>query len=282
MATADEVREQQRSTWNRFSAGWGKWDHLVLPMLEPIGVEMVRMLSIRDGDGVMHLDVASGTGEPGLTIAAAMPRGRVVLTDLAGDMLEIAKQAAAARSIDNVDFRICSADDLPFPDKTFDSISCRFGLMFFPDLGRAIAEFHRVLKPGGRISASVWAEPAGNPWASIPMSVIASEIDLPAPQPDAPGLYRYAAPGVIGAAFSAAGLSAVVETDVRSALAVPSVEEYWAYMTEVVAPVVAALDRADEATRGRIAAAVIERMRAFVSDGGLQAPLHARCIVATK
>jgi ubiquinone/menaquinone biosynthesis C-methylase UbiE len=277
---AGQIRDQQRQTWDRFSAGWGKWDHLVLRMLAAVGEEMVHELQV--AADAHHLDVASGTGEPGLTIAAAAPQGRVVLTDLARGMLDFAEQNAARRGIRNVEVRECSADDLPFADATFDSISCRFGFMFFPDIPAAVNELKRVLRPGGKLCTAVWAEPEGNPWATVPMAAIATEIKLPPPSLDTPGLFRCATPGAIGGIFEAAGLRNVAETDVRSVLISASVEEYWQYVTEVVAPVVAGLSLLDAAARDRITAIVIDKVAGFAIDGQPRLPLHARCIVGTK
>jgi ubiquinone/menaquinone biosynthesis C-methylase UbiE len=280
MADADEIREQQRETWERFSAGWAKWDDLVLGMLRPVGDEMIRSLALRD-DG-RHLDVASGTGEPGLSIAALTPNGHVVLTDLSAGMLAVAGANAKARGLQNIELRECGVDDLPFPEASFDTISCRFGLMFFPDVAGAIARLVRLLRPGGRIAVAVWAEPAGNPWATIPMAAIGAEIALPDPQPDAPSLFRCAAPGAVARMFGDAGLHDVRETDVHSRLDPERAEDYWEYLTEVTAPVVAGLGLADDAGRDRIRTMVIERARAFEVDGRPQIPTHARAIVGAK
>lgn len=279
MSHADDIREQQRQTWDRFSRGWEKWDRVVLPMLQPVGDEMLRLLAVCDD--AHHLDVASGTGEPGLSIAQSAARGTVVLTDPAAGMLDVATRSAAARGIRNVEFRVCGADELPFADHTFDSISCRFGFMFFPDIARAVVELKRVLKPGGRLCTAVWAEPAGNPWATIPMAAIATETELPPTTPDAPGLFRCAAPGVIGDALAAAGFEQIDETDVRASLTTTSVDEYWDYMTDVAAPVIAGLAPVDDDGRARIRSIVDEEAGAFEVDGQLQLPLHARCIVGT-
>ena len=280
MPDAEEVREQQRQTWDRFSRGWEKWDDLVLGMIQPVGDEMLDLLGVRED--AHHLDVASGTGEPGLTIATQAAKGHVVLTDPAAGMLEVAKRSATARGVHNVEFHVCGADDLPFPDASFDSISCRFGFMFFPDIPVALRELTWVLKPGGKICTAVWAQPQGNPWATIPMGAIATEVELPATPPDAPSLFRCATPGAIGEAMAAEGLHDVRESDVRATLTASSADEYWQYMTDVAAPVIAGLSLVDEEARDRIRALVVGEVKSFEAGGRVQLPLHARCIVATR
>ncbi len=280
MSNADAIQEQQRQTWDRFSGGWTKWDELVMTWLQPAGDEIIRSLRLSD-DGE-HLDVASGTGEPGLSVAARLPRGRVVLTDVSAGMLASAGANAAARGLTNVELRECGVDPLPFEDASFDTISCRFGLMFFPDIPGAIAELIRVLRPGGRLSTAVWAESVDNPWATIPMAAIGAEVDLPVPAPDAPGLFRCAAPDAIATLFRGAGLHDVVETDVRGTLIAPSVEEYWLFMTEVAAPVVGGLGLADDESRARIMANTLEQIGPFEVDGRPSIPFHARCVSGAK
>jgi SAM-dependent methyltransferase len=257
-----------------------KWDSFVMRMLAPMGAEMTRALVLRDG--TEHLDIAAGTGEPGLSIAEKIRHGRVVLADLAGGMLAVANANANARGLTNVETRECSADDLPFDDASFDTITCRFGFMFFPDIAGAVAELVRVLRPGGRMSAAVWADPSQNPWATIPLAAISAEVKMPTPPPDAPGLFRCAAPNAIGPVFRDAGMHDVAETDVHGFLQPASAEEYWTYCTEVLAPVVAGLAAADDAACDRIKATVFGELRRFEHHGQLRLPTHARCITGTK
>lgn len=280
MSVESEVREQQRESWDQVSGGWDDWDHLLVPMMAPVGDEMVKMLGVDDGSD--HLDVACGTGEPGLSIAAIASSGRVVLTDLASGMLDVARRKAGERGLTNVEFRVCSADDLPFADETFDTISCRFGLMYFPDLSTAVTELRRVLRPGGRLCVSVWAEREGNPWATIPMEAISTEIDLPAPSADTPGIFRNSAPGTLSALFESAGLRDAVEAEVHSYMIAGSADEYWQYMIDVGAPLAGALARVDEQARRRIKAIATEKADQYQGDDRLQIPTHARCIVATR
>ena len=63
-----EIREQQKASWNKFSSGWKKWDNLVTQFLQPMGDEIIDQLHLKASDAV--LDIAGGTGEPGLTIAS--------------------------------------------------------------------------------------------------------------------------------------------------------------------------------------------------------------------
>lgn len=152
-----EIREQQKASWNKFSPGWKKWDKEFMDFLQPMGDKMVSLLNLKDTDHV--LDIAAGTGEPGLTIALRVKDGKVVITDLAEGMLVIARENAERKGISNAEFVSCDVCELPFADNTFDAISCRLGFMFFPDMQLAAKEMFRVLKPGGRLVTSVWDVP---------------------------------------------------------------------------------------------------------------------------
>ncbi|MEO6126041.1 MAG: class I SAM-dependent methyltransferase [Ilumatobacteraceae bacterium] len=280
MLKAEQIRHGQRATWAGLAGGWEKWDLVIMDQLGPVGTAMIERLEI--GGEHRHLDVASGTGEPGLSIARLMPKGRVVLTDLVAEMLEVAERRADALGITNIETKVCSADDLPFDDASFDSVSVRFGYMFFPDATNATAEFLRVLKPGGHICSSVWIKPEDNPWTTILMQAIATEVVVAPPDPDRPNMYRCAAPGHLSAVYGAAGLSDVVEWDVEVALVTSTPVEYWEMMSEHVSLAVAALQQVDEPARERIRAKVIADAGAYEQGGKIRIPGVARCIVGTK
>src|SRR5688572_8606171 len=107
-----EIRDQQKQSWNKFSPGWKKWDGLMMEFLRPMGEEIITAIQPSGNDKV--LDIAAGTGEPGLTIASMLDGGSVVITDLAEDMLDIAKENAAIRGLTNIETKVCDVSELPF------------------------------------------------------------------------------------------------------------------------------------------------------------------------
>lgn len=246
----EQIREQQKATWNKFSAGWKKWDDFTMAWLKPMGDEIIRALRLQPTDTV--LDVAAGTGEPGLTIAVLVDQGRVVITDLAEHMLDVAHAKAAHKGITNYETVVCDVCELPFADETFDAISCRFGFMFFPDMLLAAKEMARVLKPGGRLAAAVWGPPDKNAWVTAIMGTISKNMQLASPMPGAPGMFRCGSPGFVAGLFQQAGLKHISEKEITGKLNCGSNDNYWTFMNEVAAPVVAALSQADAATKEKI------------------------------
>ena len=280
MRSADEIRDAQRATWAGLSASWEKWDSVIMDQLGPVSAAMIEHLDVAEDH--RHLDIAAGTGEPGLSIARLLSKGGVVLTDLSAEMLGVAARRALAQGITNVETTVCSADDLPFNDATFDSVSVRFGYMFFPDVAAATVEFTRVLKPGGRLCSSVWVKPEENPWTAIAMQAIAAEVMVAPPDRDGPNMFRCAAPGYVGALYEGAGLVDVVEWDVEVELVTQSPEQYWEMISEHVSLAAAALQQVDGPARERIRAHAMARVGAFEDGGTVRVPGMARCIVGTK
>lgn len=275
-----QIREQQKEVWNRFSSGWRKWDDLSMDFLKPMGDEIIKLINPREGDVV--LDVASGTGEPGLTIASMLKSGRVVAIDLAEGMLEVAKEHAVNRGIKNFETIACDVSELPFSDNSFDAVSCRMGFMFFPDMLIAAKEMVRVLKPGGRIAVTVWSEPEKNFWASSILGVINKKMQVTPPPPGAPGLFRCAKSGTIPELFRQAGLKNISEKEVSAKLHAGNRKVYWNFMTEVAAPVVAALKGTDCETRVDIRSEVFNLIKEKYPEGELSVDSNAFVIYGEK
>ena len=98
------------------------------------------------------LDVAGGTGDIAFKIAAAGgPGTRVTVCDINADMLAVGRERAYEHGLDNVGFEEGNAEDLPYADRSFDCLTIAFGIRNVPRIERALGEFYRVLKIGGRL-----------------------------------------------------------------------------------------------------------------------------------
>ena len=276
----EQIREQQRASWNKFSPGWKKWDTLFMDFLEPMGNEIIESLKLKETD--IALDIAAGTGEPGLSIASRLKKGKVVITDLAEDMLAIAKENALKRGITNIETAVCDVSELPFEDSQFDALSCRLGFMFFPDMQLAASEMARVLKPGGRVATSVWNTPEKNLWITAMMSSIQKYIQMPTPPAGAPGMFRCSQEGLMADVFKKAGFKKISVREVTGKLKCQTAETYWNVMTELAAPVVTALDKADYLTGLKVKNEVLQVINQKFSQGQVSIQSSALIISAER
>lgn len=279
-ASADDIRGQQRILWDQFSAGWKKWDAELLGWHAPFGDALLKDSRLRPDSTV--LDVAAGSGEPGLTVAGLVPDGAVVLTDISAGMLRVAEEKAAARGLHNVQFVVCDAAALPFDDATFDAVFCRFGFMFFPEMAAALREMVRTAKPGARISAAVWGRAAENPWASLILGTIARHEELPVRPAETPGLFRCAAPGFMTRMFKDGGLADVTERRVSTDLVHESPESYWEFMTDIATTVAMGLAQADKESRALIRADVFGLLGRYEHDGAIRLRSTATIAAGTR
>jgi SAM-dependent methyltransferase len=139
-------------------------------IFEPYAADLVRRLESRLPTNV--LEIAAGTGVVTRRMAAGLPRNvAIVATDLNQPMLD---QAAAIGTSRPVEWRQADAMALPFGDSAFDAVVCQFGAMFFPDKGKAFAEAHRVLRPGGVFLFNVWDRIEDNDFADVVTTALAS------------------------------------------------------------------------------------------------------------
>jgi ubiquinone/menaquinone biosynthesis C-methylase UbiE len=263
-----EIREQQKQTWNRFSPGWRKWDEFTMHFLKPMGDAIISELKIEDGDNV--LDVASGTGEPGITIASLTPTGKVTGVDISDGMLQVAKEHALSKAISNYETVVADVCELPFNDEEFDKISCRMGFMFFPDMQLAAHEMYRVLKSGGRMATCVWGLPDRNFWITNITGTINRKLQIAPPPPGAPGMFRCASPGVMRSILEKAGFVYIKEQEITGKVVYENFEQMWQMMNEVAAPVVSALSNADEKTTAEIKAEVQQLSKQFETTNGIE------------
>ena len=133
------VKQQQHETWNQAAAGWKKHDDRLQETTRPVTERLLQLAGM--GPGKRLLDIASGTGQPGLSAAEmAGPDGFVLLTDMSEEMLAVARQKAAARGLTNVELRTVDGESLDVEPGSFDAVTCRWGIMFMPEPVRCLRQ----------------------------------------------------------------------------------------------------------------------------------------------
>lgn len=143
--------DNNQPDWNNIAE---KFD-LFLPQLAPVGKALLSALKAQPGDHV--IDLASGTGEPALTLAQQQPQVKITGSDAAEGMVKVAQKKAQQRQLNNINFETMSAEALIYEDNSFDKALCRFGVMLFNDPQQGLNEISRVLKPGGHFAFAVWS-----------------------------------------------------------------------------------------------------------------------------
>ena len=206
------------------------------------------------------LDVACGTGEPaipaGKMVGAA---GFVLATDLAPEMIEVARENAAAQGLSNIEFRLADGEEIDVPAESFEAVTCRWGMMFMPEPLRFLYQAHQALKPGGRIAVSVWGSPERNPFISLPMGVLRKHYQgPPLPDPTAPGgIFSFADERKLEFVLQQAAFENIRVDPFELPMAVfDSGKEYRQYMMDIAGPLAALLKqlpaKARKAAEGEI------------------------------
>lgn len=118
-----------------------------------------QLSGLRPGQRV--LDLAGGTGDFSLQFSPLVgPTGSVVLADINGSMLRVGRDRLIDHgSASNIEIVQLDAEKLPFPDGSFDCICIAYGLRNVTDKDAALAEMHRILKPGGRALVLEFSKP---------------------------------------------------------------------------------------------------------------------------
>jgi ubiquinone/menaquinone biosynthesis C-methylase UbiE len=199
--------------------------------------------------GMQVLDLACGTGEPGISLAQRVgPKGYVTGADLSSELLEIAGQRAKGKGLENFSTRQADAHQLPFADRTFDLAACRFGVMFFTDPERALMELRRVLRAGARACFAAWG-PIEQPYWQTTMGIVHRHAGGTMLEPGGADPFRFSKPASLSEALRTAGFQEVEESVRKLPWTWPGdAEEVFEYACALTVPFRAMLERvpADE------------------------------------
>jgi SAM-dependent methyltransferase len=264
-------KQTTREQWQEAADAWHRWGPTLENWLGPATELMLDQARISPGARV--LDLAAGAG--GQTIAAAQrvgPSGRVLATDISPGILEYAADSARDAGFANVETREMDGENLDLEDGSFDAVVSRVGLIYFPDQQRALREIHRVLRPGGRLSAIVYSTPDRNGFFSIPVGIIRRIAGLPAPAPGLPGPFSLGGPGVLEAAYAEAGFEDVDVRPLDAPVRFPTAADCVRFERESFGALHAMLAGVGPAERDEAWREIEAELRQFEGAGGFEGP----------
>ena len=279
--SSQQVIDGQRQDWNRVAGGWEKWDRFLDEQLAFLNHRLVADARIRSGMRV--LDLGSGTGYPALLGAQTVgPSGSVIGLDLAEQMLAAARRKATTLGLTNVTFRTGDVTTLPFEANSFDAVTSRFCLMFLPEIPKAATEIARVLKPGSWCAASVWSVPDKNPSIGLSMEAIKKVVELPPPDPTAPGMFRLAKPGDLAGMLQQVGLIDVMDQEFLAEWSYASADEFYASLLELAAPVQNLMAKFSADQLERVKRLILEAVSPYQQGDRITFPIGVRIVAARK
>ena len=268
--------------WSGAAPFWEKHRELIRLMFAPVTQALVEDGMIGSRQAV--LDIATGPGEPALSVAAvAGPEGKVFGIDPVPEMVAAARRAADRLGFRNTQFDAAFADRLPFPADTFDAVISRFGAMFFPSPPDAVREMLRVLKPGRKLALAAWHFAERNPFLYTVQQVIRRYVDSPPPAADAMDSFRFASPGKLRDVLGEAGAMTPAERLLQFTIEAPvSVEDFWTMRCEIsdtLREKIAMLSR-EQVTEVKRQA--LEALRAYSTERGMSFPAEVLIVSGTK
>jgi SAM-dependent methyltransferase len=252
--SSQQIIEGQRQDWNQVADGWEKWDRFFDEQMACFNHRLVADARLRAGMQV--LDLGSGTGYP--------------------------RRKATALGLANVTFRTGDAMTLPFEANSFDAVTSRFCLMFLPEIPKAAAEIARVLRPGGWVATAVWSSPEKNPSISLSMEAIKKVVDLPLPDPTAPGIFRLAKPGDLAGMLQQAGLVDVMDQEFLAEWSYASTEEYYTSLMELAAPIQKLMANISAEQLQRVKQLIFEAVTQYQRGNRVTFPIAVRMVAARK
>lgn len=266
------------TAWHNLSADWINWADRLAPAAEKINRHLIEAVDLDGlkqmrGDAALDvLDLASGVGEPAFSFARALAggAGHVTASDIVPEMCDGLAARAAEDGITNLSVIPADMEHLPFPDQSFDAVSCRFGVMFCNVPDQALREAHRVLRDHGRAAFMVWAPLVDNPLFAAMDAVLGNILGIGF---EAAGLdpFSFGNPDQSMMRLEEAGFSSIEATSHSPAGRIPEKAAFWKPQMDMLFGNV--LRNASDMDRGAIDAAMFETLSPYIEDGHFQVPI---------
>jgi len=258
------MTSKNQPDWHKIAEKFDLW----LPHISPVGNEMINVLSVAPGDKI--LDVASGTGEPALTLARNESEITITGVDAAEGMVKVAQGKVEKEGLNNISFSTMPAEKLNYADNSFDHVICRFGVMLFADPLAGLKEMYRVLKPEGTFVIAVWGERDKMPTMNWSYQVFKDRV----PEDDVPPLgvvTSLGGQGVIDKMLNNANFTSFQVERKILAYDFESFASYWSLIesSHILKRQFDALPEADHASLTNEIASFAEE---YITDDGLKVP----------
>jgi SAM-dependent methyltransferase len=276
----DTYREQSRQTWSEMAPGWEDRREWLMDMTEPVSVWLVDKVDPQPGQTI--LEIAAGTGDVGFRVAERVGQlGRVVSTDFAPEMVNVARRQGQARGLTNVEYRVLDAESMDIDDDTVDGVICRFAYMLMADPAVALMETRRVLRSGGPLAFAVWRTAEANPWATVPGMTLVQRGHMPAPEPGAPGIFALADPVRIRELVTEAGFAEPELEEVALEFPFRDFDDVWNFLIRLAGPLAQVINALPDDERAATRAAIMMNSEPYRNeDGSYTFPASPWCVLA--
>lgn len=271
MADLDSYREQSLETWGKMASGWEDRNEWMAGVTGLVNEWIAARADPQPGQVV--LDLAAGPGDLGFQVARRVgDGGRVLSTDFAPEMVDVARRLGAGQGLANVEYRVLDAERMDLDEDSVDAVVCRWGYMLMADPALALRETRRVLRDGGPLAFSVWAAPDRNPWAAIPGMTLVQRGHVPPPEPGAPGIFALADPGRIRELVTAAGFGEPELEEISFEFRYADADDAWDALVRLAGPLARVIEAQPEEEQAAIRAAIVENLAPFRNEDGSYTP----------
>lgn len=266
--------------WDAVAEAWARGTERSDRILAAATEAMIAALDLQVGQRLLEL--AAGTGSLGGRWAELVgDRGRVTVSDLAPAMVDVARQQNQGHA--NVEAAVLDLTAIDRPDRAFDAVGCRMGLMFAPDPGVACREALRVLVPGGRFAALTWGRPEDNPWlACLGFAAAVNGVISGGPPTEPGGVFSLSDPVVVHDVAVGAGLGEVSVAEIAMVFTAATVEEHFEHVASLAGPLSVAIAAATAEQRAALFGTAAQFAAGHTNDDGVALPGRALLLVGRR